>query len=57
MNENLFSDAQVERIRQLIQDEGNIQLGKAVWKVILLAVGSLVTGAIAGILAYLGTRH
>lgn len=57
MDENLFSDAQVERIKELIRDEGNIQLGKATFKVVLLALGALVTGAVAGILAYLGVKH
>ena len=73
-DENLFTDAQVERIKELIQDgcrseeqiewtrriardEGNIQLGKAAFKIIFLAIGTMVSGAIAGFLAYLGVKH
>jgi len=56
-DENIFTDAQVKRIKELIQDEGNIQLGRAVFKTILLALGAMVSGAVAGILAYIGIKH
>jgi hypothetical protein len=56
-DENLFTDAQIERIKELIREEGNIQLGKAAFKIIFLALGSLITGAVAGILTYLGVKH
>ena len=53
---NVFTDAQVKRIREIIRDENYIYTGKVTARLLLLAFGALSSLAVGAILAYLGLK-
>jgi hypothetical protein len=52
-----FSDRQDKRIREIIHDEGFIQVGRVTVRGILLAFGTVVSVVVGGVLAYFGFRR
>jgi hypothetical protein len=56
-DENVFTDKQVARIKEIIRDEQYIQTGKVTVRFILLAFGAICTIAFGAVLAYLGIKR
>ena len=52
-----FSDRQDKRIREIIHDEGFIQVGRVTVRGLLLALGTGASVAFAAVLAYFGLKH
>jgi hypothetical protein len=52
----IFSDQEVERIKELFDERAEVHAGRAALRVFLWAAGALGAGATAIILAYLGLK-
>jgi hypothetical protein len=50
-SENLFSDKQTERIKEVIRNEALVETGKSTRRLLLLALGALVSGFVGFFIA------